>query len=262
MTGRLIPLLLVLSVCLAAAAQADELDGQAIVQKMADRTESTSARTQAKMVIVDKNGNQRVRELLMLARKVDNQNQTFIYFQEPPDVRGVKFLVLEKKGGDDDQRIFLPALKRSRIISASGKAGSFMGSTFAYADLQTHEPDKGVHRRLPDEVIAGLDCYVVESVPKNPDDYIYSKLIFRVRKDNFIPIRGDFYDKKGKLWKQLAVDKVSQRQDGTWMAESTRMTDMQKNTYTDLLLGEYELDVKLPAEFFEPNNLEDETIVP
>lgn len=262
MTGKSILFFLVFSLVLTAGAGAAELDGQAIVQKMADRSESNSARTQAKMIIVDKNGAQRVRQLLMLARKVNNLNQSFIYFQEPPDVRGVKFLVVEKKGGDDDQRLFLPALKRARVISGSGKANSFMGSTFAFADLQTHEPEKGIHRRLADEVVEGQDCYVVESIPKNPDDYIYSKLIFRVRKDNFIPIRGDFYDKKGKLWKQLVVNKISRRQDGTWKAESTRMTDVQSSTYTDLILGEYELNVKLPDEFFNPNNLEDETIVP
>ncbi len=239
---------------------AEELDGQAIVEKMADQNESKSAETTAKMIIIDKHGKQRVRELLMRTKEKNGLRHTSTTFLAPPDLRGSKFLVIERKDADDDQRIYLPALKRVRRITSSNKSGSFMGSTFAYADLQTHDAKKGVHTRLADATVDGQDCYVVESVPKNPDDYVYSKLIYWVRKDNFLPIKGEFYDKKGTLWKRLEVSEIEQRNDGTWIGRKTKMNDLKKGTATVLELGEYKLNVKIDDAYFTERFLKDETM--
>ena len=52
---------------------------------------------------------------------------------------------------DDDQWLYLPALKRVKRISSSNKAGSFMGSEFAYEDMTSQEIEKYSYRWLRDE---------------------------------------------------------------------------------------------------------------
>jgi len=244
----------------AAWAWAAELDGYGIVQKMAEQNESQSAVTSAKLIIIDKNGGQRVRELIMRTKEKNGLRHTVTTFTAPPDVRGSKFLVIEQKNADDDQRIYLPALKRVRRIASADKGGSFMGSTFAYADLRSYDADTGTHQRLADAAIDGQDCFVVQSVPKKPDDFIYSKLIYWVRKDNFLPIKGEFYDKKGALWKTLIVADVERRADGTWIARETTMRDVQKSTATVLELGDYELGAKIDDTYFSERFLTDESL--
>lgn len=239
---------------------AAELDGYGIIQKMEERNQSTSAVTNAKMIIMDNKGSQRVRELIMRTKEKNGLRHVVTTFLAPPEVRGSKFMVIEKKDADDDQRIYLPALKRVRRITSSNKAGSFMGSTFAYADLQSHDPDTGTHQRLADATVDGQDCYVVESTPNKPDDFIYSKFTYWVRKDNFLPIKGEFFDKKGHLWKRLTVANIEQRSDGTWIAKKTTMHDVQKGTSTVLELVDYQLDVKINDDYFSDRFLTDESL--
>jgi outer membrane lipoprotein-sorting protein len=253
-----------LAVCaalaLAALAWAEDLDGPAIVKKMAKANESQSSIAKAKMTIVDKNGAQRVRDLKLYTKLINGVRNAVTVFLSPPDVRGVKFLVIENKtGGDDDQRIYLPEQKRVRRITTSNKSSAFMGSTFAYADLQTPNAEKGKHKRLDDAKMAGFDCYVIESTPKKEDDYIYSRLIYWVRKDNFLPVRADFYDKKGQPWKVMEVGEHLQRADGTWYAKSTKMTNVQDRSSTTLDSGEQQINVPVADDVFTERFLSDES---
>jgi len=195
----------------------EELDGKAIVKKMSDRAQSTSSIINARMSIVESNNTKRVREMRIRSKKINNKNNVVTTFISPPDVRGVKFLTIENPGGDDDQRLYLPAQKRIRRITSSNKSESFMGSTFSYADLQTPSTDKFDHKRLGDKSVYNQDCYTVQSAPKNAVDSEYSKIIYYVRKDNWIPIRGEFFNKDGKLWKVMDVFKMDQKPDGTWL---------------------------------------------
>jgi hypothetical protein len=56
----------------------------------------------------------------------------------------------EQGEGDDDQWLFLPAIKRVKRIASSNQSGSFMGSEFAYEDLVVRQVDKYVFRYLGD----------------------------------------------------------------------------------------------------------------
>ena len=58
---------------------------------------------------------------------------------------------LESRKGDDDQWLFLPAIKRVKRISSRNKSGSFMGSEFSYEDLGSTEVEKYTHKFLGDE---------------------------------------------------------------------------------------------------------------
>lgn len=251
--------LLICVAILAGYALAEELDGEAIIKKMADREESISTITESQMTIVDAQGNQRVRRLRTRAKKVDNRNHVVTTFLSPPDVRGVKFLVIENPDGDDTQRIYLPALRRVRRITASSRGDSFMGSTFSYADLQSHDPDKGKHKRLADMALNGQDCYVVQTIPKDPDDTDYGRLVYWVRKDNFMPIRGEFYNKDGKLWKVLEILKLEKKADGTWLTKQTKMSDVISRRVTVIEIINYQIDVPIDDSYYTDRFLSDET---
>jgi len=259
MPRRLLLLVGIVLLCCFAFALAQELDGRAIVKKMSKANESKSSFTKAKMILVDKNGGWRTRNITIRSKLINDLRNTVTVFLAPPDVAGVKFLVQEQKGADDDQRIYLPEQKRVRRITTSNQSSSFMGSTFSYADLQSQNPDKGAHKRLNDMPMGSYDCYVVETTPKKEDDYIYGRLIYWVRKDNFLPVRGDFYDKKGQPWKVLEVSQHEQRPDGTWYAKQTKMTNVQDHTVTTIEVSEYKIDLPIDDSYFTERFLSDES---
>lgn len=59
-----------------------------------------------------------------------------MFFITPADVKGTSFMNWSYNSGqDDDQWIYLPALKRTKRISSGSKSDYFMGSDFTYDDL-------------------------------------------------------------------------------------------------------------------------------
>jgi outer membrane lipoprotein-sorting protein len=134
-----------------------------------------------------------------------------------------------------------------------------MGSTFSYGDLQIRDPEEGKHTRLKDMVLGGQPCYVVQTVPKNMNDSDYGKLIFWVRKDNFIPIRGEFYNKDNKLWKVLEIFNLEQKPDGTWVARQTKMSDVIARKVTVMEILKYQINVTIEDSVFTDRFLSDES---
>jgi len=86
-------------------------------------------------------------------------------FDMPADVKGTALLTFSHKTGNDDQWLYLPALKRVKRISSSNKSGPFMGSEFAYEDISSEEVEKYTYRYIRDEDFDGQATFVVERYP-------------------------------------------------------------------------------------------------
>ena len=154
------------------------------------------------MVLINKRGNERKREISSKRKSGENgENKSVAYFLSPADVKGTAFLVWEHKNQPNDIFIYLPALKKIRRIASDQKHQSFMGSDFSYADMENEDIDDADHKIISEESLDGHECWVVESIPKPESDSEYSKLITWVKKDDYIPHKVDFYDKKGRHFK-------------------------------------------------------------
>ena len=259
MNMRILPIALCLLFLFSTFAVAQDLTGKQIVEKMRDREEAKTTIMQVKMTIFDKHGDQRVRSVINRMKDYSTGGKTAVTFIKPDDVKGTKFLVVENKKGDDDQLLYMPALKKVRRISSQQKSGKFMGTDFSYADLQSHDPDKGAHEKLGEEAVDGNDCYKVRTTPNDPDDYEYSKIIYWVRKDNFIPVKGEFYDKKGELLKVLTVSGMEKDAKGHWVVKDTVMKNVQKGTSTRMEILQHKTDTDIADDYFTERFLTDET---
>ncbi len=232
------------------------LTGKEIVQKVIDKEEPTSSKADVKMILVNKRGDKRIREIILYRMEIDDLTRTMIRFLKPDDVRGTGFLVRERKNEDDEQFLYLPALGKVKRIASSQKSSSFMGTDFTYEDLQStdlREDDE--HKRLADETINGQDCYVVETIPSKERDSQYSRLVNWIRKDNLIPIKTEFYDKKGKLLKVMEVKKLD-KVDGYWTPLGTLMRNVQKDHQTLLVVDSVSNKAELSEEYFTERYLE------
>ncbi len=236
-----------------------EKTAKEIIDQMSSGFQNENMMMQFKMTLVDKSGQKRERTLRSRMREANDLAQSEITFEEPADVKGVKFLVLENKGRDDDQLIYLPANKRVRRITSSQRSTSFMGTDFSYNDLSTHESDKGKHSRLADEKLAGADCYVIESVPAKPEDYDYSRMRFWVRKDSMVVAKAEFYDMAKKLQKVMKTATFEEYKKGKWLAKMIKMDDVQKGTSTVIDVLKYKADAAIDDKYFTERFLKDES---
>jgi len=155
------------------------------------------------MTLKDKNGRESQRTLRVKTLEVDGDgDKTIMTFDTPRDVRGTAMLTYSHKTGSDDQWIYLPAIKRVKRISSANKTGSFLGSEFTYEDLASPEPEKFTYKYLRDENYNGMDCFVIERYPVDKNSG-YSKHVKWIDKEEFRPIRIDYYDRKGKQFKTM-----------------------------------------------------------
>ena len=208
----------------------------------------------AQMVLKNRQGQTSSREMKIqaLEQKKDGDHR-LITFAEPRDVKGTAFLVHTKKVGNDDQWLFLPALKRVKRISSNNKSGPFVGSEFAYEDLSSQEVEKYTYRYLKDETVDGMSCYVVERYPEDKKSG-YTRQITWIDKEQYRVLKTDYYDRKDALLKTLTA-KGYKEYNGYWRADSFFMENHQTGKSTLLDWRNYEFGQDLRESSFTATRL-------
>ncbi|MBI5204893.1 MAG: outer membrane lipoprotein-sorting protein [Nitrospirae bacterium] len=162
------------------------------------------------MKLISKGGQERIRELTMLRKnygETGGNQKYFMYFFQPADVKDMTFMVYKYPAKDDDRWLFVPAINMVRRIAAQDKTSSFVGSDFTYEDVSGRDLQEDNHTIVKEEKLGAKDCYVVKSAPKAGDvDYSY-KLSW-VDKVTLLPLKEEYYDKRGELFKVFSADEV------------------------------------------------------
>lgn len=168
-------------------------------------------KARAKMYIKDSRGRERYREMTILRKDIkDGGRQNFyIYFHEPADVSKMVFMVWKQEEGDDDRWLYLPAIDLVKRIATSDKRSSFAGGVFTYEDVSGRRTGDDTHTLLKEEKMAGKDAYVIKNIPKNAGLVEFDHYISWIDKKTFLPIRGEYYNKKGKLYRIIEVEKTA-----------------------------------------------------
>jgi hypothetical protein len=131
-----------------------------------------------------------------------------MYFHKPGDVRRMTFMVWKYPTKEDDRWIFVPAVDLIRRIAADDKRSSFVGSDFTYEDVSGRDVTSDTHSLLRSEKLEDRDCYVIESTPKEPTDYI--KRLSWIDKKTFLPLKEEYYDAQKELFRIFTADKVEE----------------------------------------------------
>ena len=192
----------------AAAPSAREIMDKVTVTRKLDGSEAL-----VKMTTVDDKGQSRERDISMATKLYDSgKTEKRVYrFLSPADVQGTSILVFDYEAKPDDVWIYLPALRKTRRVVSSQKAQSFMGSEFSYGDLNIPALDDFDYKLVKEEAVKGEPCWVIDLTPKSKDvadSDGYSKKTYWVSKDKFAVMRGLYYDKDGKLLKELVADNL------------------------------------------------------
>ena len=250
-------LLLAVLLCLSFAVGAYAVTGTEIVQKVHDRDDGDSAASETTMILINDKGQEKERTIRMISKDYGDLSKSMIRFLAPADVKGTGFLVWENADRDDDQFLYLPALKQDpRRIASSEKSSRFMGTEFTYEDMENRKVEKDTHTYLNDEEVDGHLCHVVESVPKEGEESQYGKFISWVRPDIWIPIRIEFYDENMELLKILTVSEIEQI-DGIWTTIESTMDNVQEGRKTILRVGEVQYNLDIPDDYFTERYLKE-----
>ncbi len=231
-----------------------QMSGQQIMEKVYFNPTGDDTQGELTMTLINNRGEQRVRNLSQFIKNDDKVEKKIMFFLSPADVRNTSFMNWSYTDGRaDDQWIYLPALRRVRRISSDSKGDYFMGSDFTYDDLGDRHPNMDTHKILREETIDGKACYVVESVPKDAN-YMYSKTITWVMKDNFLGLKREFYDDRGRLLKTLSL-KNYDRISGFWTILEVEMHNVQRNHRTNMKFSNVKKNQGIPDSKFTERSM-------
>ncbi len=236
---------------------AAEQNGHDIMVKVKNRPDGDTRSSSMEMKLVNKSGSTRVRKITSYAMDVGEDTKTIMFFQYPNDVKGTGFLTVnyDDVNKEDDKWLYLPALKKTRRISGkSSKTDYFMGSDFTYDDIGKRNVDEDTHKLLREESADGYDYYVIESTPKKEGE-IFSKKLVWVRKDCDVVAKVEFYDKLGKLHRQMVSSDIK-KVDGFWTIGKMEMKNVQTGHSTELLFLDPKFNIQLDSKIFSVNKLE------
>ena len=190
--------------------------------------------SEMKMTLVNANGQTRERTMFMKVLEGESGDKSLMEFLTPADVKGTKFLNYEHFDRDDDQWLYLPALKRVKRIASRNKSGSFMGSEFSYEDLSAFNVEKYTYEGDAETVtLEGASYYKTVRIPKEENSG-YTKQVSWIDPKSFVIKRVDYYDRKKALLK-TAVFSDYREMDGVWRIGKIVMTNHQNDKKTILV---------------------------
>ena len=140
-----------------------------------------------------------------------------LQFLSPGDVKGTATLTLQDNDKNDQQWLYLPALRGTKQISPSRRTNRFMGTEMTYEDLNNYlsEPlEEQQYRLLKEEVVNEVECYVIEAMPLTSSEKKnsgYSKRQLWISKDKYSNVKTVFYDRSGeeyKVYEAFEFDKI------------------------------------------------------
>jgi len=217
---------------------ADDPKARAIMEKVDARDDGDNQVSDMEMILIDKRNKERIRKIYAFSKDKGDDTLKLMFFQYPADVKDTAFLTFDydDHDKDDDQWLYLPALRKTKRIASTDKSGSFMGSDLTYSDMTSRnleDYDYTFYEKGKEKDIKGIKTWVIWSVPRSKDiikETGYEKSILFVRQDNFFVIRALNWVRDGGYKKYMDVKKLDLI-DGIWVATEMHITKKKgKNT--------------------------------
>ncbi len=206
-----------------------------------------------KMTLTDKKGRTRVREFWMLRTDIEDMGDQnyYVYFTKPSDIRRTTVLTLKHASGDDDRWLYIPSVDLVKRIASDNKQEAFVGSDFTYEDVSGRLPLLDEHEFLADEEYNGKTMKVVKSTPINTKKSGYAYRKTWVDPDYTLPVREEYYSSKDKLIRVFTIDKIEEIE-GIQTAVTRTIKNLKKNHATTIEFNDVTFKVELkPKDYKE-----------
>ena len=195
------------------------LSGQEVAERINARDEGIQVSRNLQMDLIDKRGHKRTRKTRSFRKYFGEEKRTVLFYLEPRNVRDTAFLTWDHAEPDreDDQWLYLPALRKARRISASDRGDYFLGTDLTFEDIKL-ETKVG----LPDyryELVEQTDCcHVLEATPideRTSQELGYTRVRLQVDSEIWMVRKADYWNLQGEPLKTVEIRDIRQV-DGIW----------------------------------------------
>jgi hypothetical protein len=184
-------------------------------------------------------------------------SKVLIKYEAPFDLRYSGYLSIQNHERLDDHFVYLPSKRRTLRVNLHGKA--VFGTDFSFEDVIPHELEDATYRRLEDTVLDDAPVFVVEAFPTPQLDSAYSRFLFYIDKQRYVPLRVRYFDLGGVEVKELRVRPQDvQDFDGVQVPMKLSMRHLLLETFTTLEVLRLDPNPNLPDAAFDLRRLESE----
>lgn len=233
-----------------------------IVQQMNSRPEGASVQRDMFITLTDQRGNVREEQTRAFRRYFGDTKKTVIFYTQPGMVAGTAFLTWDyaDQAREDDQWLYLPALRKVRRISASDRGDYFLGTDFTYEEIKKESKIAAEDYHfalLGEEQVDGQHTWLVEATPVGPEvsrALGYGRVLMRIDSSVWIPRLTEYWDVTGHFIKTVHARRI-EKIDGIWATTDIEAINRKTGHKTRIQFHNTDYGADVPARLFEQNAL-------
>jgi len=243
--------------------QAEALpDGRWVAQQINTVDEGQVRSSHIQMTLTDKRGKERVRETKVYRKYYGDEKRTVLFYLSPRNVKNTGFLTYDypDESVDDDQWLYLPALRKARRISASDRGDYFLGTDLTYEDMKKEgKLNLGDYhfKTLERTQRKGKDMLLLESIPVNSDtasELGYGKVQAWVDTANWVIMQAEYWDINLNPLKALTIDDV-RLVDSIWTRHQIKVINHKTGHQTQWLISQVDYNTPISDKLFTKHAL-------
>lgn len=188
----------------------------------------------------------------------DGQDRIHLLFSLPADDAGLGLLVWRQTDNKpDDMWLYMPGYRAVRRVPVSSNQ-RLAGTDLLYEDVRElagERTDRFTYKIVATDSVDGRAAEVVSATPKPDTSTAYSSRKVWIDKEWLFPLKVEFYDAAGKLWKVLRNTEIREVAPNVRRADLAEMRDVQLNECTLLLVTKRNVGAEIPAQVFTEDYL-------
>jgi outer membrane lipoprotein-sorting protein len=230
-------------------------DAQEIMEGVKHRDQGLDRYSDVDLVQTMSDGFVRSRSLKMYEKEFGEERKGLLYFTQPSNTAGTGLLMYsyaERENKDDDQWLYLPALRKVKRIATNSKEGPFLGTDFSFADIERMRlSDYQYKIKQSDGKVSVIEAFTKSGL-ENPRTG-YSKRLIRVDTEKNIILKDDIYrqDRLIKIFEVVKLEKI----DGFWTVVEAKMDNLVDGGNTRLIRKNTQYNQELKESLFNQRTL-------
>ena len=239
-----------------------ELSGKEIMVRVDERPEGEWVTRRLRMELTDRGGRQRTRDTIGYRRYYGAERRTVLFYTEPANLKNTAFLTWDypEADKDDDQWLYLPAVRKIRRISASNRGDYFLGTDFTFEDIKRE--GKGyrhdfTHERTGVSEVRGTPCIVIDGQPRTEAigrELGYSRSLSCVDPATWMILTTELWDIRGNRLKTIRLDRIEEI-DGIWTATIIHIQNHKTGHQTRFIFSDVDYKAPVDDKWFETRRL-------
>lgn len=240
-----------------------ETDALALMRQVDARAEGETMTGTATLQLIDRRGGTRTQKVRLVRVYEGKDRRSLLFYDSPAQVRGTAFLTYDYADAarEDDQWIYLPALRKPRRVSASDRGDYFLGTDLTYEDLKRPSKvnlDDWVFESANPVPLNGIELQAVKARPVSEavaKELGYGRSLIYVDPATAMLHRVEFWDLQDRPLKVIDMSDIRQV-DGIWTAHRIQVQHHKTGHQTLLEFEHIAYDQPVDTQVLLPNRLE------